>query len=113
MLLQYPNQGVGSESRTSDPDVSTRNEGTITGLYFGQLTLVEYDVSLGVPMDTYILVFRSGRPLTEIFWCLVFLDHVFEIVTFFGFTEEWGFTDVIEGSLLRIGLTLQTLLSVS
>lgn len=40
-------------------------------------------------------------------------SRVLETFKFFGFTEIWWFTQVIEGSLPRIGQSLLTLLSVS
>lgn len=72
--------------------------------------------SLGVP--PFLIYLFSGRfTVVEVKkkftrGCLLFLSDVLQVVGFFVLTKEWRFPTVIEGSLLRIGVALQTLLSV-
>lgn len=49
--------------------------------------------------------FRSGG--------LLFLGHFLETFILSGLTKQWNVSSVIQGSLPRIVLTLQTLLSIS
>lgn len=84
--------------------------------------MVEHSVNLGVPLVYNIFVFRGRFPVNLkkikkflIFLrrvCLLLLCCVLETITIFGLPEERWFTSVIDGSLLRIDLSLPTLLSV-